>query len=374
MNPADVFAPAIPRWQKIDADLLMKQRAALANMEEESPSTLLLRKEAEDSVVQEELELTRRKVLDRLNDVKAKTAIFERKQAELRDTVQKNKQFIRDTDAKIETAEKKAREEVEQMNKRLEEKKLIVSDRDKYMEEKIIEEKIIAQNSQFKKYLDSVVSCPGYEEDFKGEIENLLNRHNTLKGGNAELQQQDVEVNRKLDKRREDFQREYTKLQNEQLMVNSDFHNQQMEFEKLRAEKAELESKLTSAMDAREKYQSHIGIIGMAIEQLYQRALQSCRDDRRKQAMEDHITSKFGHRDDLVLECIEERMKELVWIVEKSKMDIAKKDKEPEKEVVVDGPDEWRKHLRFSYKDVNHDNLGLSPKGDSTSFGANSSQ
>merc|ERR1712230_205672 len=131
------------------------------------------------------------------------------------------------------------------------------------------EEKIIAQNSQFKKYLESVVN--ENEEDFKGEIENLLNRHNTLKGGNAELQQQDVEVNRKLDRRREDFQREFTKLQNEQLMVNSDFHNQQMEFEKLRAEKAELESKLTSAMDAREKYQSHIGIIGMAIEQLYQR-------------------------------------------------------------------------------------------------------
>merc|ERR1719333_701257 len=130
---------------------------------------------------------------------------------------------------------------------------MITELKEKYMEEKIMEEKIIAQNSQFKKYLESVVQ--ENEEDFKGEIENLLNRHNTLKGGNAELQQQYVEVNRKLDKRREDFQREYTKLQNEQLMVNSDFHNQQMEFEKLRAEKAELESKLTSAMDAREKYQ-----------------------------------------------------------------------------------------------------------------------
>ena len=46
-------------------------------------------------------------VQERLNDVKAKTAVFERKQAELRETVQKNKQFIRDTDAKIDTAEKK---------------------------------------------------------------------------------------------------------------------------------------------------------------------------------------------------------------------------------------------------------------------------
>merc|ERR1719327_714982 len=220
------------------------------------------------------------------------------------------------------------------MNKRLEEKKLIANLKEKYTEEKIMEEKIIAQNSQFKKYLESVVQ--ENEEDFKGEIENLLNRHNTLKGGNAELQQQDVEVNRLLDKKREDFQREYTKLQNEQLMVNSEFHNQQMEFERLRAEKAELESKLTSAYDEREKYQSHIGIIGMAIEQLYQRALQSCRDDRRKQAMEDHIVSKFGHRDDLVLECIEERMNELIWIVEQCKKEVESRGRGPEKEVVAD--------------------------------------
>merc|ERR1719261_478817 len=254
------------------------------------------------------------------------------------------------------------------MNKRLEEKKTIKELREKYMEEKIMEEKIIAQNSQFKKYLESVVQ--ENEEDFKGEIENLLNRHNTLKGGNAELQQQDVEVNRTLDKRREDFQREYTKLQNEQLMVNSDFHNQQMEFEKLRAEKAELESKLTSAYDEREKYQSHIGIIGMAIEQLYQRALQSCRDDRRKQAMEDHITSKFGHRDDLVLECIEERMNELVWIVEQCKIHQEKERKGvPVKEVVMDG--DILDHVRFINYD---DNVVVSPKGDSAPLGAISSQ
>jgi chromosome segregation ATPase len=283
----------------------------------------------------------------------------------LRETVQKNKQFIRDTDAKIETAEKKAREETELMNKRKEEQKLIEELREKYKEEKNMEEKIINANSQFKKYLESVVQ--ENEEDFKNEIENLLNRHNTLKGGNAELQQQDVEVNRLLDKRREDFQREYTKLQNEQLMVNSEFHNQQMEFERLRGVKAELESKLTSAYDEREKYQSHIGIIGMAIEQLYQRALQSCRDDRRKQAMEDHTSSKFGHRDDLVLECIEERLNELVWIVEQCKN--VESGKGPEKEVVVDG--DVLDRVRFINYD---DNLVVSPKGDSAPLGAISSQ
>merc|ERR1719235_1189217 len=253
------------------------------------------------------------------------------------------------------------------MNKRLDEKKTIMELREKYNDEKLVEEKTIAQNSQFKKYLESVVQ--ENEEDFKGEIENLLNRHNTLKGGNAELQQQDVEVNRLLDKKREDFQREYTKLQNDQLMVNSEFHNQQMEFERLRAEKAELESKLTSAYDEREKYQSHIGIIGMAIEQLYQRALHSCRDDRRKQAMEDHITSKFGHREDLVLECIEERMNELIWIVEQCKKEVESRGKGPVAEAVADS-DNILDKVRFINFD---DNVVSSPKGDSAPLGALSS-
>merc|ERR1712078_213263 len=128
---------------------------------------------------------------------------------------------------------------------------------------------------------------------------------------------------------------------------------------------AELEGKLTQAADEREKNQSHIGIIGMAIEQLYQRALQSCRDDRRKQAMEDHTTSKFGHRDDLVLECIEERLNELIWIVEQCKKEVESRGKGPEKEAVNDSENILDK-VRFINYD---DNVVLSPKGDSAPLG-----
>lgn len=79
-----------------------------------------------------------------------------------------------------------------------------------------------------------------------------------------------------------------------------------MQLERLRAERAELENKLTSAVEEREMKESEIGIITMAIEQLYQRAQQSCRDDRRRNAMLEYTESKFGHREDLVLACVSE--------------------------------------------------------------------
>jgi chromosome segregation ATPase len=320
--------------------LLASQRAKLARMQEESPSTLLLKKEAEDSLVQDELEITRKKVEDRLADVRAKTVIFERRQAELRETVTKQRQFISDTDAKIEKAQKKAKEETDSMNKKLEEQETYLAQREKLLEEKNQEVKIIAHNSQYKKYLESVVHV--YEEEYDGDIEKLLHRHNTLQNGNAELQYHDVEVNKRLDKKREDFQKEVTKLQNEQLVINSALHAEQMELEKLRAEKAELDSKLTSAIDEREFKDSHIGIIQMAIEQLYTRALQSCRDDRRKSAMEDYVVSKFDpkgdHREDLVLEQIEERLKELLWVVDECK-NVALKSSDGTQAFVVDEED-----------------------------------
>jgi len=179
-------------------------------MEDENQSTLLLKKEREDWEVQEKLRTTREKVAERLKECRQKKLIFERKQAELQDTVTKNEQFIRDTDAKIEKAEKKAREETLEMRKR--------------------------------------------EED--------LSQYNKLR-------------------------------------------------DRLLEEQGNLESE--------------IWIITMAIEQLYQRAQQSCRDDRRRNAMLEYTESKFGHREDLVLACVSERLVDLMWMVEEGKKEMKAK-------------------------------------------------
>ena len=131
------------------------------------------------------------------------------------------------------------------------------------------------------RYLESVVA--ENEEEYEGEIENVLNRHQTLEQGNLELQGQDVQVlrlqcfldllrcchitskirfywarvhcplrrgrcpcnshpsirgreqvNAELDKRREEFQRKVTELTNAQLMINSELHGHQMQLERLR--------------------------------------------------------------------------------------------------------------------------------------------
>jgi chromosome segregation ATPase len=315
-----VFKKQLQPWQKVDEEQLTKLRACLAGMEDENQSTLLLKKEREDWEVQEKLRTTREKVADRLKECRQKKLIFERKQAELQDTVTKNEQFIRDTDAKIEKAEKKAREETLEMRKHEEELAQYNKLRDRLIEEKNAEMRVISQNSQYKKYLESVVA--ENEEEYEGEIENVLNRHQTLEQGNLELQAQDVQVNAELDKRREEFQRKVTELTNAQLMINSELHGHQMQLERLRAERAELENKLTSAIEEREMKESEIGIITMAIEQLYQRAQQSCRDDRRRNAMVEATESKFGHREDLVLKEVSERLVDLMWMVEQGKKEM----------------------------------------------------
>ena len=64
--------------------------------------------------------------------------------------------------------------------------------RDRLLEEKNQEQQLISRNAQYKKYLESVVQ--ENDEEYEGEVENLLNRHSTLQQGNAELQHSDVEA------------------------------------------------------------------------------------------------------------------------------------------------------------------------------------
>merc|ERR550514_1387105 len=57
----------------------------------------------------------------------------------------------------------------------------------------------------------------------------------------------------------------------------------------------------------------------MAIEQLFSRVVESCsRLQQRKTAMLEYVDSKYGHRLDLVLPSITERLQELQWILEKA--------------------------------------------------------
>jgi hypothetical protein len=307
---------ASEEWQKIDDQKIKKLRAILASMQEESQSTQLLKKERENADVQTSLDQTRTSVGKRLGECRKKKSTFEKRQEELRKIVQENEQFTRDTDMKIEKAEKKAKEEQVECRKLDEEIKQHSQQLEEFQASKEAELKKISQNSLYKKYLEAVVQ--EYEEDFEGDIENLINRHKTLEAGNTELHQANQQLTDMLDKTREEWLRVQAKLKDDHLMINSALHDSKMKYERYRAESTDLENRLNSALEEKELKESNVGIIHMAIEQLFTRTVQTCRLQQRKTAMLEYVDSKYGHRLDLVLPSITERLQELQWILEKA--------------------------------------------------------
>lgn len=101
-------------------------------------------------------------------------------------------------------------------------------------------------------------------------------------------------------------------------MINSTLHECQMNLERYRAESADLENRLNQALEEKELKESNIGIINMAIEQIFQRTVSTCRLPQRKKAMQEAVESKFGHRLDLVLQQVTQRVTELQWIYDKA--------------------------------------------------------
>lgn len=306
MAIVEIFKDSVKPWEKVTDEKLATLRALRANMQEESQSTLLLRKEAEDAQVQEELERTREKVQERLQECHHKKLHFERKQTELKEKVQRNEQFIRDTDAKIEQAEKKAKDEAEQMAKKEEELTLVEREIAALLEEKELEQKRIARFARYKKYLELVVR---EDVEFDGEVENVHSRYRTLLEGNLELRRAQAAVTAKLDTSREEWQRKLSRIQSEQLMSNSEFHECQIKLEKLRAERTELENRMAWELEERERKRGHIGVIRMAIEQLHTRAMSTCPKGRQSQ----DVIEKYGQKCkvSLMLANIAERVHEL---------------------------------------------------------------
>lgn len=303
-------------WKKVDDDKIKRLRGILASMQEESQCTQLLKKDRENWDVQSQLDQTRRSVGSRLQECKKKKTVFEKKQEELRRVVSESEQYIRDTDTKIEKSEKKAKDEQAECRKLDEELKALGQELEENRERKEVEVRRIQQNSHFKRYLDSVVFQ--FDEDFEGDIENLMNRHLTLEAGNEELHNANEKLTAELDKTREEWLRVQAKLQNDQLMINSTLHECQMNLEKYRAESADLENRLNQALEEKELKESNIGIINMAIEQIFQRTVSTCRLPQRKKAMQEAVETKFGHRLDLVLQQITQRVTELQWICDKA--------------------------------------------------------
>merc|ERR1719350_2386013 len=103
-------------------------------------------------------------------------------------------------------------------------------------------------------------------------------------------------------------------------MISSQIDDCQVTLERQRTDNQEFEARVNSALKDKELKESQIGVVQMAVEQLFRRAVASCLLPQRIKQMHDAVDVKFApargdYRSDLQLEAmldqIIERMSEL---------------------------------------------------------------
>eukprot|EP00928_Gymnodinium_smaydae_P083364 TRINITY_DN66603_c0_g1_i1.p1 TRINITY_DN66603_c0_g1~~TRINITY_DN66603_c0_g1_i1.p1 ORF type:complete len:454 (+),score=148.80 TRINITY_DN66603_c0_g1_i1:46-1362(+) len=279
-------------WKPPDDRKIAKLRGILAALQEENQSTQLLKRESENAEAKRALEETRRSAEARRQACEGREKAFLDKQAALLKHVKDSEKSLQELETNIEKAEKKTKEETNE-SKRLDRE---IAQLEKQLRDqeagKADEQKKIAQTAQYKRFLEAVVQHA--DPEYEGDIENLMNRHRTLEAGNRELFQTNSDLITRLDHKREEALRVQTKLQNEHLMISSQLHECQVSLDKHRAESTEMEQRLNRALAEKELKESQVGVIHMAIEQLFMRAVTSCRLKQRRKAMFDAVDIKFA--------------------------------------------------------------------------------
>jgi len=245
-----------------------------------------------------------------------------------------------------------------------------------YKEHETVKEdqlKKIALFSRYKKFLEMVVlEC---EADFEGDVEVLINRYNTLEAGNQELFQANAGLTSQLDRVRDECQRVQTRLQNEHLRISSQLHECQVNLDKHRAESQDLEARLNRALEEKELKESKVGVIQMAIEQLFSRTLASLKLNPNQKKSHVAVDNKFqpvlGDKNDVklkdMMKQIVERMEDLREILDKA--DTALKTNEVQEVPVVE-----ELELKVQFMQASDKGDHRNHAGDSEQLAGNSSQ
>jgi len=123
-------------------------------------------------------------------------------------------------DRKIENCEKKATEEAlecKRLDEELEQINEILLMRQKEKEDGL---RNIEKALPFKHFFEKTVQA--YEE-FEGDTENIIKRENALRTSAKELEENNTRLQKRLETLRESWHMDQSRLQNEQLIVESMF-------------------------------------------------------------------------------------------------------------------------------------------------------
>jgi len=267
-------------WLPVDDRKLDTLRGILAALKEENQATQLLKRESDDRQASLDLQATMKSVKEREEACKALELVFEDKKAELKEDIVRNEKQLQMMEANIEKGERKSKEEQAECKRLDHEMNAVECAIKEHEEGRAAEEKQIERAAEHKAFLESVVQeC---EEDFEGDIKVLMNRFHTLRDEKESLHSRNSALASQLNQVREEMLKVQAELQTEQMMGSSRLHESQVALERLRSENKELEQKLNRMLEDRELRKSQVGVIQMAIEQLFTRIRETCRLPQRK--------------------------------------------------------------------------------------------
>jgi chromosome segregation ATPase len=233
-----------------------------------SPATRLLEKRRQMFEVQEALDAQKEEFARREDAFRRREEALRKKDLELQESLIKFNKFLQENESKRNRAVKRKQDEHRQrLQKEGEIEKLKEQHRQKLEEEKSMR-KQLELNDKYQKYLQDVVDKGS--DDYH-EIQDLLNRYNTLKTANKDL----ADTQAKAEQENETKSVEYTHYKkergNEILNSNNDIANLQHRLEKKEMDVILLMNDLDSTITGGSKQTLVLGQVLRSVQNLLDR-------------------------------------------------------------------------------------------------------
>ncbi|GMH87965.1 hypothetical protein TrVE_jg12027 [Triparma verrucosa] len=196
-----------------------------------SPATRLLEKRRQMFEVQEALDAQKEEFARREDAFRRREEALRKKDLELQESLIKFNKFLQENESKRNRAIKRAADEKKQREiKETEITKLTRQYHEKMLEEKTLKEQVL-KNEKYQKFLMDVVEfVQGTSEDFP-EVQDLLNRYNTLRVANEDLNKRQTNHDVENEEKRQQFAQFTKERANEVLNRNNEIATLQKNLE-----------------------------------------------------------------------------------------------------------------------------------------------
>ncbi len=253
---------------------LSELEALVSGVTATSQSTLLLKKKKEMREVYDALAFMKQQYLERMQSCDENHSVFEKKQLDMKEQVEKFEKFIQENDAKRQRAEMRAKDERRKVEQKQEELKALAKVLDEAERERKSMQENLNKLRRYKEYLDATVD---QTDEGIEQIDDIINRLRTLEGANLDLMSQQKLSDELMDVQRLELQAFLMETQNHILVQNSKVHNFQNELERLRATAKHGRDDEEAHQDRVKDVSRGTGQIIMATRNLYARCCVSTR-------------------------------------------------------------------------------------------------